>query len=112
MTKFNSRQKRKYRSYGMTAAEAQEVIAELKKLDEKFRPVHCSCSEYRKTDEKHRQIIKEAQRLGLAGKHAGSKSTKALKSRIDGMNKLISRYATALNAMERLKKQTEDGENN
>ena len=111
MTKLNSRQKRKYRSYGMTIAEAENMLKEIRENRKRPQHTHCNYMDYTPTDEKHIAIIKEAQRLRIAGKHAGSKSTKKLQSRISAMNKMLSRYATAFNAMQRLEAQ-KNGENN
>lgn len=111
MTKLNSRQKRKYRSYGMTITEAENMLKELRKNYECPQHVHCSYMDYSPTDEKHISIIKEAQRLRVVGKHAGSKPIKKLQSSVSSMNKLLARYAKAFKAMKRLETQ-KNGENN
>lgn len=110
MTKFNSRQKRKYRSYGMTITEAENMLKEARKNRKRPQPIHCSYMDYNTTNEKHIAIIKEAQRLGLVGKHAGSKSIKKLRAHVSSMNKTIAQYAPAFKEMQRLKEQ--NGENN
>ena len=110
MTKFNSRQKRKYRSYGMTIAEAENMLQEIRNTSKCPQPIHCSYMDYSTTNEKHISIIKEAQRLGLIGKHAGSKPIKKLRARVSSMNKAITRYSSAFKEMQRLKEQ--NGENN
>ena len=89
MTKFNSRQKRKYRSYGMTITEAENMLKEARKNRKHPQPIHCSYMDYSITNDKHIAIIKEAQRLGLVGKHAGSKSIKKLRAHVSSMNKTI-----------------------
>lgn len=110
MTKFNSRQKRKYRSYGMTITEAENMLKEARKNRKHPQPIHCSYMDYSITNDKHIAIIKEAQRLGLVGKHAGSKSIKKLRAHVSSMNKTIAQYAPAFKEMQRLKEQ--NGENN
>lgn len=111
MTKLNSRQKRKYRLYGMTITEAENMLKEARENRKRPQPIHCSYMDYISTDKKHISTIKEVQRLGIAGKHAGSKSTKKLQSRVFTRNKMLARYATAFNAMQRIEAQ-KDGENN
>lgn len=110
MTKLNSRQKRKYRSYGMTITEAENMLKEARKNRKHPQPIHCSYMDYSITNDKHIAIIKEAQRLGLVGKHAGSKSIKKLRAYVSSMNKTIAQYAPAFKEMQRLKEQ--NGENN
>ena len=110
MTKFNSRQKRKYRSYGMTIAEAENMLQEVHNTSKCPQPIHCSYMDYSITNEKHISIIKEAQRLGIIGKHAGSKPIKKLRTRVSSMNKTITRYASAFKELQKLKEQ--NGENN
>ena len=110
MTKFNSRQKRKYRSYGMTIAEAENMLQEIRNTNKHPKPIHCNYMDYNTTNEKHIAIIKEAQRLGLVGKHAGSKPIKKLRTRVSSMNKAITRYASAFKELQKLKEQ--NGENN
>ena len=110
MTKFNSRQKRKYRSYGMTIVEAKNMLQEIRNTNKHPKPIHCNYMDYNTTNEKHIAIIKEAQRLGLVGKHAGSKPIKKLRAHVSSMNKTIAQYAPAFKEMQRLKEQ--NGENN
>ena len=110
MTKLNSRQKRKYRSYGMTITEAENMLKETRKNRKRPQPIHCNYMDYNTTNEKHIAIIKEAQRLGLVGKHAGSKPIKKLRAHISSMNKTIAQYASDFKEMQRLKEQ--NGENN
>lgn len=110
MTKLNSRQKRKYHSYGMTIVEAENMLQEIRNTSKCPQPIHCSYMDYSTTNEKHISIIKEAQRLGLIGKHAGSKPIKKLRTRVSSINKTIAQYASAFKEMQRLKEQ--NGENN
>ena len=110
MTKFNSRQKRKYRSYGMTITEGENILQEIRNTSKCPQPIHCSYMDYSTTNEKHISIIKEAQRLGLVGKHAGSESIKKLRAHVSSINKTIAQYAPAFKEMQRLKEQ--NGENN
>lgn len=111
MTKLNSRQKRKYRSYGMTITEAENMLKEIRKNYKCPQHIHCSYMDYISTDEKHIAIIKEAQHLRVVGKHAGSKPIKRLRSSIYSMKKLLARYAKAFKEKQRLEAQ-KNGENN
>ena len=87
------------------------AMKEARENRKRSQPIHCSYMDYISTDKKHISTIKEVQRLGIAGKHAGSKSTKKLQSRVFTRNKMLARYATAFNAMQRIEAQ-KDGENN
>ena len=111
MTKLNSRQKRKYRSYGMTNEEVEKMLKEIHENCKHSQPIHCSYMDYVTIDKKHISIIKEAQHLKIVGKHAGSKPIKRLRSSIYSMKKLLARYAKAFKEKQRLETQ-KNGENN
>ena len=111
MTKLNSRQKRKYRSYGMTNEEVEKMLKEIHENCKHSQPIHCSYMDYVTIDKKHISIIKEAQHLKIVGKHAGSKPIKKLRSSISAINKMLSRYTTAFKSIQKLEDQ-KNGENN
>lgn len=92
---FNSREKRKFRYWGEDPVEIKKQRDEAKKNPKKINPVETSQAKYHPTDEKHKQIIKTAQALNIAGKHAGSKSTKKLSARISFVYQRVAQYAKA-----------------
>lgn len=102
---MNSRQQRRFRSYGMSNAEILESQAEYKKELEKackdatkifglFKP-------YCPVDEHHVAVIRRAQQLYIVGKHAGSKSTYKLSKRIKTIETQIAKYTAAWKAAQK-----------
>ena len=108
---MDSRHKIKFRSYGLTSKEAKEAVDKLKENTSKPINVHCGYMDYHNTDVKQQNIIEEAKRLGLVGKHAGSKPLHKLHHHIKVMQKMIFRYTSALAKMQRIKDQLENKEN-
>lgn len=108
---MNSRIKRRFRSYGMSNQEIKESRIENKSLVEKqCKNAIKGCGipeKYHEVDRHHIDIINKAKRLYLAGKHAGSKSTKLLLQKIKNFEATVAKYTKAVKEAEKLRQEYE-----
>lgn len=110
--KLSGRQKRKFRSYGLTKEEAIAEIAQRKAnykawTDSQEKNIHCSYMDYVEDNSKHLNLIKQAISLGIGGKHVYSMPERKIKDRLKAINRQITKYMTALHEAEKIRARLE-----